>query len=722
MNAPPILALGLFLCAGPASAEADQNCVKDAQRRRLEAYRLSGSPDLSAAGLRLAGGVYRWDADRRPAAASDCPTPAELDEAIEKVLRSEAAEGLRKERLERPRGVPPGARSLRTLGRTLEAADGPDAALTLGAYFDRQGAQGGSPPVGYRAAAHAPLPPAGSSARAKREGAPPPVASALTAGAARSGLSPSALKEAVDSGALRGRPPAEIARLKAGLIPLTAFRDDKTRQKALHLLGLLHDESLAPVFLARVGRDESAGVRAEAVRALGSILGGYKSAASGSDWGAYARKAPALLGALAVGAGDEDEARALLMDHLGNLNLMGQAHKAAFAAGLKDPEAALRLIAASSSRDDADEARGLHSSEAERLFARFKEFGRPLSAFLDLSDQAGRLAAGRLVTRLQRYDLLAPELKRDPGLAPALTRLAFHREPGAALEPERAYSIADLLWQSSGESFARDLLARARAGADRQFHRSAALLYLRLQERRLPERLKSEVDELAAASLPPAVKAELRERDRVPVYEHWPKGPLRAALLSTQANHIYEFVRDLERRGYRRTAKSREPDATEKIEIDGGRLSLHIEILPSNAKGWALDRAAVGRRMERLYADRRNHIVIYRGHLLEHDPLSLAQVRTRRKVFIDLSCDSAFASRRVVDNCEDCAYFGTTMTGIGAINSPFLATVLGALADRAGYREIERRVAARLPKTAYRFTGTWSGADLWTKALPRLEP
>ena len=751
--------------AAPASTQTPEEAAQHAradQRATLQIYHLNSPPDLSASGLELSNGLYRWGAGH--AARNPYPSSEELGNAIETVL----ARRLRQNRLNQlnrllPHGAPNGdlnqlsdqqlgflvsylsdhpaqanqfANMARLQQLTWRLRDGGDSLQTLSAFFENRNGAGGGAVQAYWARAQAPRQPGHNQTDGLRDAARPKglvimdmpfpistvvagVSSLIANASARWSTHESmlALKKCQEH-----YDEAEIVRQKEKLLPLTESKDLYTRRRTIYLLSRLHDESLAPIFLKhlknmRGNRDEvGCGIEDIALRGIGDILGTYKADSPGADWSTYLKKAPRLLSTVVTNADIAGyEARHLIISNLSYLNLMTENQRVQFINDVEDPKAALGFIAASDSHDIIDEERGLHSSEAKLFYARFKQLaaGKPLSQFLNVSDLSSRAETSQLVARLQRYDLLTEELRTDPQFVPALTALMF--STSRTFGPGQMFSIGRLLWQTQGDTFAQALLNRIKNADDPQFDRHAALFYLALNEQHLTPQQKEIVHALGGSQLTDLERRALQNWSHVPFYDHWPKGPVNVALVMTQAEHAYDFLHTLESHGFQRTGKTRDKNNVERLELVKSGLRLQMEIFPSSRKGWAMNPSLLRTTMMERYRDSRYQVVAYRGHALNYWPFALEKIENKNKVFIDLSCDSAFFSQLVTRNCEDCAYFGTTTTGAGAVNNVFLLAVLESLASRLNYQQMQAKFDRELPRTLYRFTGTWSPASVWAK-------
>lgn len=746
----------------PEDAAREQNAV-------ISKYHLEEYPDLSAAGLRLAEGAYQWDAAHLQAAPErPYPSADELGSAIEDTLLKGDRDTLRRERLEDLKRLLPNPEArdalggatdrqlrflqsylsahpeeakpfentalLKFLAKNLSRSD-EDGFGVLSAFFENHDAKRGAEtaPMDQPEVRHRMMRGHWDSSNSYRSfnnfggrglsiAAPPSPSGTwsaeVTVAIADPNFSPIQMDDSDISNLLRKGDPQDISKVRARILPLTEFKSPRTRSKALQVLSLLHDESLTPLFLKHLNDDDSL-PRNYAARAIASILGTYKASSPGADWSVYLEKAPALLSSLALNTSLFNyEASHAIVQNLGYMNLMGEKQKEAFVGGFQDPQALLLLIGGTSANNEVDHDRGLHSSEAKVLYRRFKETsgGEPLSRFLGRYDTSARR---KVIARLQRYDLLAGELKADPALAGTLEAAMFPTTL-MGMSSEEMFALGKLLWQNQGSRFAQDILDRIQAPKDFDFNRQAAILYLILNERSLTAKQKDSLRSFSEELPLPAQKA-LQDRRNMAFYARWPRGGMDVALLMTQAEHAYEFIRTLERHGFQRVGRSRGKEKVERIEFvrnaRGGAIRLHLDVFPSSAGGWVSDKPLLQAMMADRYRDPKYQVVVYRGHGQEYAPKSLATLPSKDKVFIDLSCGSSYSAKDALSQCEDCAHFATTTTGVGTVNNVFLAEVLDLLADRATFPQMQARLETRLPRTAWRFTGTWSGAAFWADTL-----
>ena len=667
-------------CLSQEAASLEQR--RGEQHAVLTRYRLNSPPDLAAFGLVLRDGDY-YSPSR--AAPGQLPvTGPELASKIEALMRAATGRAAMNARLsDLQRRLPTGAQA------------------ALGDYFENSRPAGAGsifPRDGFGAAA-----------------APAPGVRSLLyrfQGTGDASRIEGELNRLVHSD--QGR----VVDSQTPLTQLAGYSDPLIRRSAVSLLGRLHDETLAPLFAEKL-EDPDVQVRARAASALQSIIAAtrYRS----GTWDEYIQKAPPLLTLLArarASAGGDSWGLEMIGNNLDNFNLMDEGQKRRFVDRFDDPKALLALIA-SSRGGEIDAARGLHTPEAQLIHERLLALlgSKPLSAVLtDASwDEAARTSA---LARLNRYDLLKEDLKADPRLAAVLPRLLFPDERAAGLNGSEVFSIGDVAWQTKGVEFSNRLIEALKGMTPEK--KGDALLFLQLNRARLSDNQKKVVDDLSRQVLPEAAQRRIKDHDAVPFYSHWPDKKLNVGMVMTQADSARGFVAELQKDHYAIRSGSLKAARLDLVKsADAGEISIDLEVMASNKHGWAQDRGQVTTELAGFYASPSYQVAVYRGHIGDYKTADIQAVKTQDKVFMNLGCDSASSSRRSIENCDRCAYFGTTTTAEGSINDVFLRTILEALSRRLPYDEIEKTLARALPATAYRFTGSYSASGLWGELAGR---
>ena len=358
---------------------------------------------------------------------------------------------------------------------------------------------------------------------------------------------------------------------------------------------------------------------------------------------------------------------------------------------------------------DVSATRGLHSGDAELVWRRLLRLQTaPISLMLR---ELPPVVASRAVARLNRYGFLAESFGRDPDLAAALpahmTRTG--RSGRFVLTPAELRSVAALALRHRPDSFSAGALSAAETLPEREGAALVALLWER--QELLPAESRLAALALARERLPASSLEAADDRLRR-LYERWPKGELRVAVVMTQEPSAAGFASALRLRGYRPVAAredegERRPDVSLVRPSAGRSTRVDIFRFASNKDGWVEDKPGMSAAMSGLLADPRHQVVVYRGHLGDYEAWRLGETRAQAKLFMDLACDSERKAEAVLQSCVDCAFLGTTVTARGAANDAVLRRLIDALARREPGPEIGAELARSLPATSHGFFGSF---------------
>ncbi|MBI3549307.1 MAG: hypothetical protein HY078_09735 [Elusimicrobia bacterium] len=488
----------------------------------------------------------------------------------------------------------------------------------------------------------------------------------------------------------------------------------------------LRDEALLPILVEHLNSPKRYS-QDVALRAIHGILDGYGQKLQDGRPEEFLQKVPGILEAVTKAGLTNYRSIDLIMTALHNLNdnRITAQMKTAFAQKFTEPSVLLSLLGASSSRDEVDARRGLHTDTATILFNQFKRVtaGRKLSDFLKFDQPGDRYLATRVLTRLNRYGVLGPELQSDPALAKLVATHMFTSETARELPVEEAFALAKLALRYHGQAVGNELLDKIKNDRrDGSFNATSALLYLGLHPDLLPADLQPKLRE-QLTRLPEAVRKGIDDRAKTPFYEAWPRtGPIKASLVMSQADHAFQFMGTLRSQGYSSTQLPREENGqvqrfVMKKSVPGGQpIELHVDILPSNHDGWVLDKNLLNDRLKKRYEDTTFNVVGYRGHTGEYNYRTLSQVQ-RNNVFVyDLSCGSSHHVNDWVRGCTDCGHMSTVAVGEGRVNNIVLGNLLESLSKRETYPQIQHRIIRALPPAeAARYTGSHSLVEFWSR-------
>lgn len=740
--------------APPACPDGARECLRGEQEKVLRRYQLDQPPDLSQFDLKFEGGVYRYvSGDKKGALA----LPDRLSAAIEALLGESIRQGFRQTKIDDLKKLFPGREAalkldglsdsalgalsahfsgfprdaekmgerdgLALMNKLNNAKDmtGSDAHRILNKFFEND-KNFGAPianmdyqrtPQGYQDAIRE-LTKASAvpSKGLKIKDPPSPVAGAILH-EVLSGHEGWRLDEKLDELKRSGDP--EIARVRDELRKLSGFAAVKTRTNAVLLLGRLGDEKLAPFFLEKL-EDESRSVRTAAAWSLDSIMAAHRNDPK-AGWDAYIQKAPKILTPIAVGKDQISRgsgSRQVIAGNVNHFTLMEDRQKVEFLKNFDDPLALLVFMAVTDDRDISQQ-RGLHTDGARLVMNRIKELSgaKPISALLS-DPRLTPLSRAKALAKLNRYNLLEYELKLDSGLVKILPEILFSTDAREAylLTPAETFSIAGLAWKIRGKEFTQNFLDSLTTMDDKKQH--AALLFLMVNAQHLSPGQKKAAQELARRKISKEVLKEVNARARVPFYGAWPKDKLNVAVVMTQADHAREFVAALEKNDYRKVSETRSKTAL--IELvknkEDREIRIRLEVFFSK-NDWVQDRDIVTKTLKGYYDQPGYQVVVYRGHAGDYLVNEIQGTETQNKVFVDLSCNSSYSSSHAIENCRDCAYFGTSTTATGVTNTVFLQEAMEALSRKMSYEKMQARFDRSLRHTSYRFTGSWSKTDFW---------
>jgi hypothetical protein len=565
--------------------------------------------------------------------------------------------------------------------------------------------------------------------------------------------------------ALKTKDDASLLHYRTEIQAMLKSSNNILRANAIYLLGRIQRHelgarferkapigglSLTPTLLAAL-EDPNFQVRENASMALGAIIGAYHvygrrehrrrdgrldrmdvfgrlfpGAKSKKGWDAFVKHAPPLIEALAKSRmrWDNGSTRWTVSTFVSYLHLMPESQRNAFVARLKDPDALVGILAGSGDHE-VRELRGIHTVEGKMLFSRLEETlgGKPLSEFL----KGGGVPPAEmtnLFARMTRFGILETSLEKDPKLFEVYAGVLSARRLDIGDRGKgRAMNVSDFnlamndLWRHDAVRMGRFVRERFRTGSGDEKKRLAAYVLFN------SERFKPAFVAEARAALPPASAArvaELSRAERTPsYYSKWPEKSLRVGVVFPQEGWADRFMKHLRKNGYKRGRPRSVDGATEfplTATIGGRKVEIRLRVLPSRLGGWAKDRSKVNEHLARFYADPDTQVVMYRGHIGDYTPGSVAAEKAKNKVFVDLGCGSKI-NEGVVANCSDCDYFGTTQVALGSINNTFSRSLISMLAKRRSYGDMSRLLRGAMPKSFHRYTGPYSKDAAYERAL-----
>ena len=514
-------------------------------------------------------------------------------------------------------------------------------------------------------------------------------------------------------GELKKRDQADIRRLKEELLRLANFEDSHVREGSVYLLGLLRDESLVQFFADKL-RDQEVAIRDDAARAMGVIMASIHLK---EGWPGFIKKVPSILSTMVLSDGDQNpfyENGRMVRSFMSYVNLMEEKQKKEFIAGFNKP-AAIAIILAMSRGEDINERGGLHTPEGRQLYSRLKELSAKLGLSLSrvLDDPAvNQDTRARFLVRANRYQVLEDAVRTDPTL-PGLA-IANLFVPSVPERADAIFSACQAIENVYHDRFYDAALQQLPSLPSRT--QARVIIYLKMRENNMRPEQRERLEENALRVMPQDFFARVNNDDITPpYYKAWPKDVLNVALVMTQEAWARDFENAARADGYRLAANNpkdfqRQGRCLAK-KVSQKEIRIFLATLPSNSKGWALDKDGLARILKQSFSNDNFQVIAYRGHSGDYNEVDLFNAKNfdaKNKVFIDLACDSANTQEDVIQLCRDCGFYGTLTTSQGVVNNRFLLLVLDGLARTETHHQTRQRLAQKLPANSYKFTGSWS--------------